>query len=45
MSHHDVEYWVYYYPRRPGKEFPPIEDYETPLGLGDIQIHVGVCYE
>ena len=20
-------------------------DYDTPLGLGNIQIHVGVCYE
>ena len=22
-----------------------IVDYDTPMGLGNIQIHVGVCYE
>ena len=22
-----------------------IDDWDTPLGLGNIQIHVGVCYE
>ena len=29
----------------PDEDVIPIEDYETALGLGNIQMHVGVCYE
>ena len=28
-----------------GERLVPIDDYETALGLGDIQMHVGVCFE
>ena len=28
-----------------GERLVPIDDYETALGLGNIQIHVGVCFE
>lgn len=45
MPAKDMVYWVYYYPKREGKRKIPLEDYETPLGLGDIQMHVGVCFE
>ena len=30
---------------RGGGGFTDIDDYETALGLGNIQIHVGVCFE
>jgi hypothetical protein len=30
---------------RPGETPIPLEDYETALGLGNIQMHVGVCFE
>ena len=30
---------------RPGETPVSIEDYETALGLGNIQMHVGVCFE
>ncbi|MBP5727302.1 MAG: hypothetical protein J6Y48_09555, partial [Clostridia bacterium] len=29
----------------PGETAIYLEDYEAALGLGNIQIHVGVCYE
>lgn len=29
----------------PGETLIPFEDYETALGLGNIQMHVGVCFE
>ena len=29
----------------PGEKTVAIEDYEAALGLGNIQIHVGVCFE
>ena len=29
----------------PGKHYEPIDEYETALGLGNIQMHVGVCFE
>ena len=45
MPNHDVVYWVVYTPTRKGKHKVPLEDYETPLGLGNIQMHVGVCFE
>ena len=45
MPAHDMVYTVVYYPREDGKKTIPLEDYETPLGLGDIQMHVGVCFE
>ena len=28
-----------------GERLVPIDDYETALGLGNIQMHVGVCFE
>jgi len=45
MPHHDVEYTVIYIPTENGRILINLDDYETPLGLGDIQMHVGVCYE
>ena len=32
-------------PTRRGERLTLIDEYETALGLGNIQIHVGVCYE
>ena len=32
-------------PPDPGENVIPIEDYEAALGLTNIQMHVGVCYE
>lgn len=32
-------------PIRRGERLAIIDEYETALGLGNIQIHVGVCYE
>ena len=45
MPNHDMVYWVVYTPKRKGKHKVPLEDYDTPLGLGNIQMHVGVCFE
>ena len=45
MPNHDMVYWVVYTPKREGKHKIPLEDYDTPLGLGNIQMHVGVCFE
>ena len=43
MPDHDMYYTVIYIPRRAG--YTVIDDYDTPLGLGHIIMHVGVCYE
>lgn len=32
-------------PTRPGEHLEDIDEYETALGLGNIQMHVGVCFE
>lgn len=32
-------------PTKPGEHLVDIDEYETALGLGNIQIHVGVCFE
>lgn len=32
-------------PHRRNEHLVPIDDYETALGLGNIQMHVGVCFE
>ena len=45
MPHHDVEYTVVYIPTGTSRRLIDLDDYETPLGLGEIQMHVGVCYE
>lgn len=45
MPNHDLEYTIYYYTRKPGHTYYTIDDYETALGIGMIQMHVGVCYE
>ena len=45
MPAHDMEYTVLYYTKKPGWSYYNIEDYETALGIGDIQMHVGVCFE
>lgn len=45
MPNHDVVRYVYYYKLRRGQHKVTIEDYETALGLGNIQMHVGVCFE
>ena len=43
MPARDIVYTVIYIPK--GTTLIPFEDYDTPLGLGEIQMHVGVCYE
>ncbi len=45
MPAHNVEYTVMYFAKKPGWSYYNIEDYETALGIGDIQMHVGVCFE
>ena len=45
MPAHNVEYTVMYFAKKPGWNYYSIEDYETALGIGDIQMHVGVCFE
>ena len=45
MPNHDMVYYVIYIPTKAGQRQVPIEDLQSPLGLGEIQIHVGVCYE
>lgn len=32
-------------PPHEGEKLVPLEDYETALGLGNIQMHVGVCFD
>ena len=32
-------------PPEDGEELVPLDDYETALGLGNIQMHVGVCFD
>ena len=39
----DLRYKVIYVSK--DKKLIDIADLETPLGLGEIQMHVGVCYE
>ena len=34
-----------YVPTRKGERLVNIDEYKTALGLGNIQMHVGVCYE
>ncbi len=43
MPNHDMEYTVIYVPEN--SKLIPIDDYNIPLGLGDLWIHVGVCFE
>ena len=43
MPYRDVEYTVIYIPDT--AKLIPIDDYDTPLGLGELQMHVGVCFE
>ena len=43
MPGNNLEYTVIYTPT--GIPTVPIDDDLTPLGLGNVQIHVGVCYE
>ncbi len=43
MPNHDLEVTVIYVPN--GTNIINIDDYETALGLGNIQMHVGVCFE
>ena len=45
MPARDVEYTVMYFTKKPGWSYYSIEDYETALGIGEIQMHVGVCFE
>lgn len=42
MPDHDVEYLVIYVP---GTGLTTIDDFETPLGLGNVVINIGDCYE
>ena len=43
MPDRDLEYTVIYIPEN--ARLIPIEDYNIPLGLGEIWMHVGVCFE
>ena len=45
MPNHDMEYTVLYFTKKTGWNYRNIDDYETALGIGMIQMHVGVCYE
>ena len=45
MPHRDLEFTVIYVKREQGKRLITLDDYETALGLGNIQMHVGVCFE
>ena len=38
---HNVPTWT----PEPGETLIPLDDYETALGLGNIQMHVGVCFD
>ena len=43
MPARDLQFTVIYI--RNDDDITIVPDYETPLGLGNIQMHVGVCYE
>ena len=43
MPNHDVEYLVLYLPVKGAYEI--ITDYDTPLGIGDVYINIGECFE
>ena len=43
MPDRDMEYTVIYIPEN--SRLIPIDEYDTPLGLGEIRMHVGVCFE
>ena len=45
MPNHDVEVTVIYYKKDSARRYINLDDYETALGIGMIQMHVGVCYE
>ena len=45
MPNHDMEYTVMFFTKKQGWKYITLEDYETALGIGMIQMHVGVCYE
>ena len=48
MPSRDMEYTVIYIPipKDPGgPSYLTIEDFETPLGLGVIYMHIGICIE
>ena len=42
MPNHDVTVVVLYIP---GDNLVPFEDYDTPLGLGNVSLNIGECYE
>ena len=43
MPNHDVEVLVLYLPVKGVYEI--ITDYDTPLGIGDVYINIGECFE
>lgn len=45
MPARNVQITVIYIRGTEGMTIVNIQDYETPLGLGDLQMHVGVCFE
>ena len=45
MPNHDMVYWVIYTPMRQGKHKVPLEDYDTPLGLGAVGLNAGDSIE
>ena len=45
MPNQDWRETVIYYKKNSSRKYINLDDYETALGLGMIQMHVGVCYE
>lgn len=45
MPSRNLQYTVIYIRSTSGMKILNILEYETPLGLGDLQMHVGVCFE
>ena len=41
----DEEYTVLYLPTDQAEGFYTINDYETPLNLGNMYLQIGVCFE
>lgn len=45
MPARNLQFTVIYIRNTTGMTIRNILDYETPMGLGDLQMHVGVCFE
>ena len=45
MPERDLQFTVIYIRNDDSIVIVNIPEYETPLGLGELQMHVGVCFE